>query len=81
MAVISMELSNGWEEAVPYLLKAVELSNESLSPSMKVVYRNLWAYYTQTLDHEKAQYYSSLVLQCMGFDSDTADFLSDLPDD
>lgn len=81
MAVISMELSNGWEEAVPYLLKAVELSNESLNPSMKVVYRNLWAYYTQILDHEKAKHYSGLVLQCMGFDSDTAGFLSDLPDD
>ena len=81
MAVISLDLNNAWKEAVPYLLKAVELAEEPLGPSMRVIYRNLWAYYTQILDHEKAKHYSGLVLQCMGFDSDTAGFLSDLSED
>jgi tetratricopeptide (TPR) repeat protein len=75
MAVLSLELTNGWEEAVPYLLKAVELSNEAINPEMRVVYRNLWAYHTQILDTEKAAYYQHLNYRCLGFDDDVADFL------
>ncbi|MCF8277858.1 MAG: hypothetical protein K9J17_14080 [Flavobacteriales bacterium] len=76
MAVLSLELSNGWEEAVPYLLRAVELSGEALNKSMRVVYRNLWAYYTQILDKEKADYYQRLNYKCLGFDDDRIDFLN-----
>lgn len=80
-AVLSMQLSSGWEDAVPYLLKAVELSNEAINPSMQVVYRNLWAYYTQILDKEKAEYYQRLSYKCLGFDDDSFDFLNSFPDE
>jgi len=75
MAVLNLELSNTWDEALPYLLKAVELSNAAITPSMRIVYRNLWAYHTQILDHEKAEYYRHLMMNCIGFDDDTIDFL------
>ena len=81
MAVLSLNLSNGWEEALPYLLKAVELSNEAINPAMRLVYRNLWAYHKQILDEEKAAYYSRLNYKCLGFDDDTIDTLGLLGDE
>jgi len=75
MAVLQLDLDNGWSEAVPYLLKAVELSGEVINKSMRIVYRNLWAYYTQILDEEKAEYYHRLNYKCLGFDDDNIDFL------
>lgn len=80
MAVLNLELENGWGEALPYLLKAVELSGEALNPSMQIVYRNLWAYYSQILDKEKADHYYRLVLKCTGLDDDAIDLLGDLSD-
>ncbi len=81
MAVLNLTLSNTWEDAVPYLLKAVELSNEAINASMQVVYRNLWAYYTQILNHEKAEYYHRLMMKCLGFDDNTIDFLDSFKDE
>jgi tetratricopeptide (TPR) repeat protein len=80
MAVINLELSNTWDEALPYLLQAVELSNSATTPEMHIVYRNLWAYHTQILDHEKAHYYHRLMMNCLGFDDDTIDFMDSLLD-
>lgn len=68
MAAVSQELSNGWEEAVPYLHKAVELNKEAVSKEMRPIYRNLWAYYKNILDHEKAEYYQRLHYKCMGLE-------------
>ncbi|MBP9151023.1 MAG: tetratricopeptide repeat protein [Flavobacteriales bacterium] len=75
MAVLQLDLENGWREAVPYLLKAVELSGEAINQQMRIVYRNLWAYYKQILDEEKAEYYHRLNYKCLGFDDDNIDFL------
>lgn len=75
MATLEHQLNNGWEQAVPYLLKAVELSNEAISKEMQPIYRNLWAYYTNILDHDKAEYYQRLNYKCLGLDDDTIDFL------
>jgi|GEM_PF-1516693 len=80
MATLNHQLNNGWEEAVPYLLKAVELSNEAINSSMREVYRNLGAYYTNILDAEKAAYYSKLTKKCMGLDDDLIDFLDSFGD-
>jgi len=81
MAVLNLELSNTWEEALPYLYKAVELANEATTPEMRIVYRNLWAYHTQILDHDNAQYYRHLMMNCLGFDDDTIDFMDSLLDE
>jgi len=81
MAVLNLELINTWDEALPYLYKAVELANEATTPEMRIVYRNLWAYHTQILDHEKAEYYRHLMMNCLGFDDDTTDFLDSLLDE
>ena len=74
LAVLELELENGWEEALPYLLKAVELSGEAINNEMRVVYRNLWAYYTRTLNYDMAAYYQRLNFRCLGFDDDMIDF-------
>ena len=76
MAALLLELNNGWDKALPYLLKAVELSGEAINPSMRLIYRNLWAYYSQILDKEKAEYYKRLNLKCTGLDDDSIDFLN-----
>lgn len=75
MAVLQLELENGWSEAVPYLLKAVEQSGEAINKSMQPIYRNLWAYYKRGLNYEKAEYYHRLNYKCLGFDDDDIDFL------
>ncbi|MCF8464828.1 MAG: hypothetical protein K9G41_08300 [Flavobacteriales bacterium] len=81
MAVLQVQLENGWEEAVPYLLKAVELSGEAINDSMRIIYRNLWAHYKRTLNHEKAEYYHRLNYKCLGFDDDNIDFLDAFGDE
>lgn len=81
LAVLQIELDNGWDEAIPYLLKAVELSGEAINKDMRLIYRNLWAYYKQRLDHEKAEYYHRLNYRCCGFDDDTIDFLDSFGDE
>lgn len=80
MATLHHELNNGWEEAVPFLLKAVTLSNEEISRKMQPVYRNLWAYYKNILDHNKAEYYSRLSMKCLGLDDDAIDFFRSFDD-
>lgn len=74
MAALHHELNNGWEEAVPFLLNAAKLSNEAINRKMQPVYRNLWAYYTNILDHDKAEYYKRLNMKCTGLDDDAIDF-------
>jgi tetratricopeptide (TPR) repeat protein len=81
MAVLQLELADDWNEAMPYLLRAVELSGGATTPSMRVVYRNLWVYSKQILDHEKAEYYHQLMMMCPIFDQDTLDFLDGLLDE
>lgn len=81
LAIIHHDLNNGWEEAVPYLLKAVELSNEAINESMKAVYHNLSIYYKLILNHKQASYYSKLMYKCMGLDDGFIDFLGALGDE
>lgn len=81
MAVLNLELDNGWKEALPYLLKAVRVAEQPYSESMKVVYRNLYAYYNQVLEFEQAKYYKEQILKCFGFDDDAAGFLADLDEE